>query len=119
MTQQGTDNFTLVASVNIPQKRAVSWTGAIAGAGASVAGVSDHSATIGEPVRTRACTADIEAGAAIDPAALTDMKLTTDANGRAIPWTTGASTLRLINKPGNRATALGDLVEVVVVWTTT
>lgn len=115
--QNASQVISLKPAAAITQKRAVSRAGAQAtdgtsSAGQNIIGIADENIAAGVVGRVVVGpTAMAEAGAAIDG---TEPRLKTDAQGRLIPWTS-SSIVAAILKPGQTATAAGDIVEVIPV----
>ena len=84
-----------------------------AGAGVSTLGVTDHEAKLGEEFPGILMgSAKVEVGAAVDS---TVAYVESDADGRAIARTTGK--IAGIVMPGSTPTAVGQLIEILVVQT--
>lgn len=108
---------TITAAGTIAAYRAVAVDGTQAadggGTGVVIMGIADNSAVQGDALKiNRGPTAMAVAGAVIDG---TENRLKTDAQGRLIPWTTG-SVIAARLKPGQIATAAGDIVEVFPIY---
>lgn len=109
--QTATQVFTLQAAANITQKRFIGWNDQMATAGVPIKCVSDHNIASGDSGRVIwGITAMVESGAAVDGV---EPRLMSDAQGRAVPWTTG-NTVAARFKRGQTATAAGQLIEVFV-----
>lgn len=109
--QQATQVFTVITTGAIAKKRAVSRTGAQAGAGVPILGFADTDADSGVALRViGGLTAIAESGAAIDG---TVRSLKTDAQGRLIPTAAGTDVVAALLMPGQTATDVGQLIEVI------
>ena len=85
------------------------WDDQTAGAGVAIKGISDHQILANDNGKLNyGPTSMVEAGAAIDG---TETRLMSDAQGRAIPWTTG-NVVAARFKRGQTATAAGQIIEV-------
>lgn len=113
--QQATEVFSITAMGAIDAYMGVTRTGTQAGAGGGngepIIGICDRAAVAGEALRViRGSTAMAKAGAVIDG---TEPRLKTSATG-LVPWTTGGVVAAIL-KPGQVATAAGQIVEVIPV----
>jgi regulator of RNase E activity RraA len=111
--KQSVVNLNIVAASAITKKRFISRTGAQATAGQNTIGVCDYTVAPGE---TALCdhlgVTMVEVGAAI-PANATERRLQTDADGKAVPFTTGPAVALLL--PSESANAAGQLISVILI----
>jgi hypothetical protein len=111
--KQSVVNLNIVTTGAIERKRFINRAGAQAGAGQNTLGVNDYTVAAGE---TALCdhlgVTMVEVGAAI-PANATERRLQTDADGRAIPFTTGPAVAVLL--PQQSALAAGQLVSAILI----
>lgn len=110
--KQSVVNLNIVTTGAIARKRFISHAGAQATANQACLGVNDYAVAAGE---TALCdhlgVTMVEAGAAI-AANVTERRLETNADGRAVTYTTGPAVAVLL--PGQSATAAGQLISVVL-----
>lgn len=110
--KQSVVNLNIVTTGAIAKKRFINNLGAQATAGQNTLGVNDYTVAAGE---TALCdhlgVTFVEAGVAI-PANATERRLQTDADGRAIPFTTGPAVAKLL--PQQSALTVGQLVTVIL-----
>lgn len=110
--KQSVVNLNIVTTSAIARKRFINRVGAQAVAKENVLGVNDYAVTAGE---TALCdhggVTMVEVGAPI-PANATERRLETDAEGRAVPFTTGPAVALIF--PGQFATAAGELLSVIL-----
>lgn len=110
--KESVSNINMVASTAIAKKRFMNRLGGQATANQNTFGVVEYAVGIGETalVDHRGITT-VEAGAAI-AANVVERRLETDANGRAVTFTTGPAVAELV--PGQSALAAGQLISVVL-----
>lgn len=108
--QIATRTVTTVPTVDIPAKRAISFTYGLPTAGGAILGIADHNLEANVAGRVIVGESAIcETGAAVDAA--TETRVMVDAQARMITWTAGNTIAgRLV--PGQSATAAGQFVEV-------
>lgn len=110
--KQSAVNLNIVTSGAIARKRFINNVGAQATAGQNVLGVNDFDVAAGETALCdHAGVTMVEAGAVI-AANSTERYLQTDADGRAVLFTTGPKVAKLM--PNATAYAAGQLISVVL-----
>lgn len=111
--KQSVVNLNIVTTGAIAKKRFINRLGAQAVANQNTLGVNDYSVASGE---TALCdhlgVSMVEAGAVI-AANVTERRLETDANGRAVTFTTGPAVAILL--PGQSASASGQVISVILI----
>jgi hypothetical protein len=109
--KQSPVTFSLRAAGNITKKRFVNYAATQATANQNTIGVADFGVTPGENAAVAHLgVATVTAGAVING---TETRLQTDAQGRAVPFTTGPVVARLF--PGQTAIAAGDEIAVILI----
>lgn len=108
--KESVENINIVATGTVAKKRFATRLGAQAGAASTVIGVNDFAVVAGQTMLIDyGGTTTVEAGAAI-AANVTERRLQTDSDGRAVTFTTGPAVAIL--RPGSFSTAAGQEISV-------